>query len=81
MGLVRSFPSAGSTVRGVPVFALANRIVLTLAVICVYLMIWLFLNAFKTTNDMFAATRGPPGRSGTGENPRPRGTTASRATS
>ena len=65
MGLVRSFPSAGSTVRGVPVFALANRIVLwavflTLALVCVYPMIWLFLNAFKTTNDMFAATWGLP---------------------
>jgi raffinose/stachyose/melibiose transport system permease protein len=29
---------------------------LTLSVICVYPLIWLFLNAFKTTNEMFTAS-------------------------
>lgn len=38
-----------------------NRIVLwavflTLSVICVYPMIWLFLNAFKSTNELFSAS-------------------------
>ena len=51
--------------RSFPALALLNRVLLwavflTLAVICVYPMIWLFLNAFKTTNDMFAATWGLP---------------------
>ena len=53
------------TARSLPALAVANRILLwavflTLAVICVYPMVWLFLNAFKTTNDMFAATWGLP---------------------
>ena len=51
--------------RSFPALALLNRVLLwavflTLAVVCVYPMIWLFLNAFKTTNDMFAATWGLP---------------------
>ena len=54
-----------ATARSFPALAVLNRVILwavflTLAVICVYPMIWLFLNAFKTTNDMFAATWGLP---------------------
>lgn len=54
-----------SSSRSAPALAALNRLLLwavflTLAVVCIYPLIWLFLNAFKTTNDMFSATWGLP---------------------
>lgn len=41
--------------------AIANRVMLwvaflTLSIVCIYPMIWLFLNAFKSTNELFQAS-------------------------
>jgi raffinose/stachyose/melibiose transport system permease protein len=46
---------------GPPILASLNRVLLwaaflTLSAACVYPVVWLFLNAFKSTNEMFAAT-------------------------
>ncbi|RLQ86998.1 carbohydrate ABC transporter permease [Notoacmeibacter ruber] len=56
-----SSASSGQHLRGIGAGAIANRILLwgaflALSVVCVYPMIWLFLNAFKSTNELFQSS-------------------------